>query len=57
MSLTLGMILFGGLLIYGGWTNRSVWALARGDDTVQKPRELAAEQRGGIQGPAVTAGG
>lgn len=30
------MILLGSLLLYGGWTNRSVWALARGDNTVSK---------------------
>lgn len=53
MSITAAMILFGGLLIYGGWTNRSVWALARGDNTVPKPKEIAASKSGtGIQGPA-----
>lgn len=31
------MIVFGAVLIYGGWTNRSVAALARGDDSVAKP--------------------
>lgn len=37
MTVAAAMILFGALLIYGGWTNRSVWALARGDNTVTKP--------------------
>lgn len=32
----MGMILFGALLIYGGWTNRSIWSLARGDNTQPK---------------------
>jgi hypothetical protein len=39
------MIFFGALLIYGGWTNRSVWALARGDDSQPKPT-IAAGQTG-----------
>ena len=33
----MGMILFGALLIYGGWKNRSIAALARGDNTTRKP--------------------
>lgn len=37
MTLVFAMILFGALLIYGGWTNRSIWALARGDAAVVKP--------------------
>ena len=37
MSISFGMILFGALLIYGGWTNKSVAALARGDNTTPKP--------------------
>lgn len=54
MSIALGMIVFGAILIYGGFTNRSVWALARGDNTVSKPAELSASAAGnptGIQGP------
>lgn len=41
MSVSLAMILFGALLIYGGWTNKSVAALARGDNTVAKPQVKA----------------
>lgn len=37
----MGMILFGSLLIYAGWTNKSVAALARGDNTTAKPPVLA----------------
>ena len=37
MSVSFAMILFGSILVYGGWTNRSVWALARGDDSKPKP--------------------
>lgn len=37
MAVAFGMILFGAMLVYGGWTNRSVWALARGDNTTAKP--------------------
>lgn len=35
------MILFGALLIVGGWKNVSVGAAARGNNTVPKPRVLA----------------
>ena len=37
MTVSFGMILLGAILVYGGWTNRSVWALARGDNTQPKP--------------------
>lgn len=37
MSIAFAMILFGTLLMYGGFTNRSVSALARGDNTQAKP--------------------
>lgn len=37
MSVTFGMILFGALLVYAGWKDLSVAALARGDNTVVKP--------------------
>lgn len=37
MSIVIAMILFGSILIYGGFTNRSVIALSRGDNTVAKP--------------------
>lgn len=37
MAVAFGMILFGAILVYGGATNRSVWALARGDNTTAKP--------------------
>ena len=36
MTLPAILILFGAMLLYGGWTNKSVWALARGDNTVSK---------------------
>jgi hypothetical protein len=37
VSVAFAMILFGALLVYGGWTNRSVWSLVRGDNTQVKP--------------------
>lgn len=37
MSISFATILFGALLIYAGWKNKSVAALARGDNTVPKP--------------------
>ncbi len=43
MSVSLGMILFGAILVYGGWTNRSVWALARGDNSKPKPTIQAGQ--------------
>ncbi len=36
MTVTLVILLLGSLLIYAGWTNRSVLALIRGDNTVTK---------------------
>lgn len=36
MSVSLGMILFGALLIYGGWKNLSISSLARGDNATPK---------------------
>lgn len=33
----MGMILFGALLVVAGWQDKSVAALARGDNTVTKP--------------------
>lgn len=41
MSLSFAMILFGALLVYGAWTDKSIAALARGDNTVRKPPVLA----------------
>jgi hypothetical protein len=37
VSISLAMILFGSLLIYGGWKNKSISALARGDNATAKP--------------------
>lgn len=37
MSISFGMILFGALLIVAGWQDKSLAALARGDNTVPKP--------------------
>ena len=51
MSISFAMILFGALLIYGGWTNRSISALARGDNTQPKPTVPA-----GASGQVRTAG-
>lgn len=53
MTVTFGMIFVGGLLIYGGWTNRSVWALARGDNATPK---AAVSTSGGITGPVTATG-
>lgn len=44
MTVAYAMILFGALLIYGGWTNKSISALARGDNTQAKPPVLAGAQ-------------
>lgn len=41
MSIAYGMVLFGSLLIYAGWKDRSVAGLARGDNTQPKPPVLA----------------
>lgn len=41
MTITFGLILFGGILVYGGWKNLSVWALARGDNSTAKPAPTA----------------
>ena len=41
MSISYAMLLFGVLLIVGGWKNLSVAALARGDNTVAKPAVTA----------------
>lgn len=37
MSIAFAMVLFGSLLIVAGWQNKSLTALARGDNTVAKP--------------------
>ena len=44
MTLTMGMILFGTLLVYAGWTNRSVGALLRGDNSQAQARPQAGLQ-------------
>jgi len=50
VTITVAMILFGAILVYGGWTNRSVWALARGDNSQPKPTVIPASKTGtGIQ--------
>ena len=36
MTLPALMIVFGAILVYGGWANLSVWALARGDNSQPK---------------------
>ena len=48
MTVSFAMILLGSILIYGGWTNRSVAALARGDNTQPKP-QLAPGKTGQIR--------
>lgn len=57
MSISFGMILFGALLIVAGWSNKSLSAVARGDNTVPKGPVLAggAGAAGGT-GPAVPSG-
>lgn len=37
MTVTMIMLLFGSLMVYAGWTNRSLRDLVRGDNTVAKP--------------------
>ena len=44
MSISFAMILFGALLMYAGWTNKSVAALARGDNSTPKPTVRAGGQ-------------
>lgn len=41
MSVSMGMILFGALLIMAGWKNQSLAASARGQSGVPKPKVLA----------------
>jgi hypothetical protein len=36
VTLTILILLVGSLLIYGGWTNRNIVALIRGDNSVSK---------------------
>lgn len=40
MTIAFAMLLFGSLLIYGGWKDLSVFSLLRGDNT--KPKATAA---------------
>ena len=42
MSVALGAIIFGALLIVAGWRNVSLSALARGDNTVPKGKVKAS---------------
>lgn len=55
MSLTFAMVAFGGLMIYAGWTNRSLWALATGNPNVAKGVSLPV-QAGQVRRTATTAG-
>jgi hypothetical protein len=41
MTIAYAMILFGALLVYAGWKNKSVSALARGDNATAKPTVTA----------------
>lgn len=41
MSISFGMILFGALLIVAGWQDKSLSALARGDNTTPKGQVMA----------------
>lgn len=41
MSLSMGMILAGALMVYAGWKDLSLAALARGDNTQPKPTATA----------------
>ena len=49
MTLPALMIVFGAILVYGGWANLSVWALAKGDNSQTKTASAggAATQAGG----------
>ena len=42
MTLTMAMLLFGALLVYAGWTNRSVGTLLRGDNSAAQAKPQAA---------------
>ena len=41
MSIAVGMVLFGALLVIAGWKNESLAALARGQKGVPKPAVTA----------------
>lgn len=43
MAIAWGMVVFGGLLIVGGWKNLSIGALARGDASKPKPTVTAGK--------------
>ena len=50
MSISFGMILFGALLIVAGWQDKSLAALARGDNSTPKGQVMA----GAAGAPAAT---
>ena len=41
MAIAFGMVVFGALLIVGGWKDLSIGALARGDASTPKPAVTA----------------
>ena len=43
MAIAWGMIVFGSLLVVGGWKNLSIGALARGNASVPKPKVTAGK--------------
>lgn len=43
MSIAWAMVMFGSILILAGWTDKSVSALARGDNTQPKPAVKAGK--------------
>ena len=57
MSISFGMVIFGALLIIAGWQDKSLGALARGDNTVAKPQVLAGRGNAAqsTTGPAANA--
>lgn len=52
MTLGLGVLLFGVLLIYAGWTGKSFTHLIRGDNQTQATRTDLLGDTGGASSPA-----
>ena len=62
MTLPALMIVFGAILVYGGWANLSVWALAKGDNSQPKaasgsPGGAATQAGGASAAPGGAASG
>jgi len=54
VTVSAAMILFGALLIYGGYKNLSISALVRGDNTVSKGSAASGGGGGGASGGSST---